>query len=210
MLYAYSRLHYSWLNYWRFPVVQSSKSVTWICVYITPTYETRSESLMQWKQKIVKIRSLKIAYTSIGLIQTMQGVPKRCIHIQYSIFLAVRQLYGDEDMWYQHDGHPPCCHSDVRAYLDSTSRPMDTTQRICWSAPTPVRFIPTHWFFLVGLLYGRGVQPKANNRSGASERIWTVLYSRPSSKFSGRLSSQFLTAVYCATKVNSGHFEYLY
>jgi hypothetical protein len=39
---------------------------------------------------------------------------------QESIVPAVRQLYGDEDMWYQQDGAPPHYHRDVRAYLDNT------------------------------------------------------------------------------------------
>jgi hypothetical protein len=39
---------------------------------------------------------------------------------QESTVPAVRQLYGDEDMWHQQDGAPPHYHRDVRAYLDNT------------------------------------------------------------------------------------------
>jgi len=42
------------------------------------------------------------------------------IMLQVSTVPAVRQLCGDEDMWYQQDGTPPHYHRDVRAYLDNT------------------------------------------------------------------------------------------
>jgi hypothetical protein len=59
--------------------------------------------------------------------------------LQESIVPAVRQLYGDEDMWYQQDWAPPHYHRDVRAYLDDTFPDAEDLL----STPTITRFNPT-------------------------------------------------------------------
>jgi hypothetical protein len=110
--------------------------------------------------------------------------------LQESTVPPIRQLYGDENMWYQQDVALPHYHRHVRAYPDNFSDLRIRTQRICWVSPMIARFNPT-WLFLAGWLEERGVQHKASNTSRATARKWTVLGSRPCSKFGGCLSVSF-------------------
>jgi hypothetical protein len=80
---------------------------------------------------------------------------------------------------------------DVRTYLDNTFSDRWIGRRGSVEyPPTIARFNPT-WLFLVRFLEGRGVQHQASNTSSAPAGNWTVLRSRPSSKFDGHLSVSY-------------------